>query len=124
MNVLLTQFGELHEYGASVLEFTDMEQEAEQIVAAIHRTAMREFVSRKLITVWDWEIRTKHMFEDNRLEVIKDVIVLPLGKVNRLKGCGYTTRKEVYDIFVLYHIKLNNWSPEHHYSKMNYKFKE
>lgn len=104
------------------LDFVGMGEKAEHLIGSIHRIAMREFLSRRIVTVWDWEIRTKHMFEDNGLVSIGEVVRLSLGHVNRLKGCGYKTRKEVYDIFMLYHLKLNNWSPEYHYSKTNYKF--
>lgn len=104
------------------IDFLSMGHNAEHMIASIHRIAMRELFSRRLVTVWDWEIRTRHMFENNKLYIVQDVITLSPGHVNRLKGCGYKTRKEVYDIFILYHIKLNNWSPEHHYSKANYKF--
>ena len=107
-----------------LIDFPRMEKDAEHMISSIHRIVIREFMSRSLLSMWDWEVRTQHMFEHNTLQNVQDVIVLPSRQVDRLQGCGYVTRKEVYDIFKLYHIKLNNWSPENHRSKMNYKFKE
>lgn len=120
--LLLTQFGELREYDAIPLLFEEMGAEVESIVASIHQTAMREFLSRDVVTMWKWEPRTEHMFDNNHLQSVAHVVDLSVGMVNRLKGCGYTTRKEVYDVFRMYHLKLNHWAPERHRSKANYKF--
>jgi hypothetical protein len=116
------EVGEAYENESSLVDFANMEEEAESIVECIHQMAYRELLSRTLLSMWGWEIRTKHMFENNRLQYIRDIITLPLGKVNRLVGCGYTTRKEIYDVFCMYHLKLKHWAPDLHFSKMNYKF--
>jgi hypothetical protein len=116
------QIGESYENEASLVDFTNIEEEAESIVECIHKMACQELLSRTLLSMWRWELRTIHMFEANHLQIISDVMRLQLGKVNRLKGCGYVTRKEVYDVFYLYHINLKHWSPELHHSKYNYKF--
>jgi hypothetical protein len=120
--LLLTQMGELREYEASLVDFDNMGEAVESIVECIHKMAMREFLSRSLESMWDWELRTKNMFINNHLYRIEDIATLPVGKVNRLVGCGYTTRKEVYDVFEAYHLRLKFWNPDRHYSKMNYKF--
>lgn len=114
--------GELREIHP--LQFPQMEQEAEHIIASLHRIAMTEFMSRTILSVWDWEVRTKHVFENNHIQYVKDVITLTIGQVNRLVGCGYKTRKEVYEIFTLFHIRLAHWSPEKHWNKNSYKFQE
>ena len=105
--------GEVKE--VSIVDFPNMEEKAEYIIGSIHRIAMSEFMSRDILSMWEWEVRTKSVFEHNHIHHIKDVVTLTLGQVNRLIGCGYKTRKEIYDIFVLYHIKLKNWSPEKHW---------
>jgi len=114
--------GELREYEASLVDFANMEEGAENIIECIHYMAYQELMSRTIISMWGWEVRTKHMFENNHLSSVGDVVSCQLGKVNRLKGCGYQTRKEVYEVFCMYHLKLKHWSPELHYSKANYKF--
>jgi hypothetical protein len=107
---------------SSLVDFTDFEEDVEGVVELIHQMAYQELVSRSILSMWGWELRTRHMFESNRLEYIRDIMALPLGKVNRLIGCGYVTRKEVYEVFCIYHIKLKYWMPELHWEKMNYKF--
>ena len=122
MILLLTQIGEMQENESSLVDFTNMEEEAESIVECIHQMAYQELLSRSISSMWGWEIRTKHMFEQNHLQVISDVVRLQLGHVNRLRGCGYVTRKEVYEVFCAYHLKLRHWAPELHWEKQNYKF--
>jgi hypothetical protein len=120
--LLLTQMGELREHEASLVDLTNIQEGIESVVECIHKVAMEELFVRNLKTMWDWEVRTKNMFKDNHLYKVGDVAMLPTGKVNRLIGCGYTTRKEVYDVFWTYHIRLKFWAPDKHYSKMNYRF--
>lgn len=108
----------------SVVQFPDMEEKAEYIINSIHRIAMTEFMSRKIVTMWDWEVRTKHVFENNHIEYVRDVVSLTMGQVNRLTGCGYKTRKEVYDVFTMFHVRLNHWSPEKHWKSGQYTFKK
>lgn len=122
MVLLLTQMGELREYESSLVDFGNMGDAAESIVECIHKMAYQEFMSRIITSMWGWEVRTIHMFSNNQLYHVGDIVKLPLGKVNRLVGCGYQTRKEVYDVFYMYHLKLKYWTPELHYSKNNYKF--
>lgn len=104
------------------MSFEIMQYEVSPLIESVHKIALNEFLSRTLVSMWDWEIRTQHMFQDNRLNMVNDVIVLPSKLVDRLKGCGYKTRKEVYDIFTLHHVKLHYWSPDKHWGKNNYKF--
>lgn len=121
---VLKHFAEIYENGASLVHLTNLTKEngVESLVELIHKVAMKELMSRSLESVWDWELRTKNMFINNHLHRIEDIITLPVGKVNRLIGCGYTTRKEVYDVFCMYHLRLKYWEPDKHYSKGNYKF--
>jgi hypothetical protein len=122
--LLIMEFEEMTDYEGSLVHLTDISGEdgVESIVECIHKIAMRELSSRSLESMWGWEVRTVHMFSNNHLYHVGDVVGLPLGKVNRLVGCGYQTRKEVYDVFCMYHLKLIHWIPELHYSKNNYKF--
>lgn len=92
------------------------------VIGYLHKISFRELMSRSIDSMWGWELRTKHMFENNKIQKIGDVTSLEVGKVNRLIGCGYKTRKEVYDVFCVYHLRLKNWSPNGHWEKMNYRF--
>jgi hypothetical protein len=109
---------------ASLIEFSELTEEdgIESVVELIHKTALQEFCSRDINSVWDWQTQTKGMFKSNFIYKVSDIIVLPAGRVNRLISCGYSARKEVYDVFCMYHLQLNTWKPEEHYSKKNYKF--
>jgi hypothetical protein len=111
-------------YELSLIDFVEITQEEgiESVIELIHKEALKEFMSRSVHSMWDWELRTKNMFINNHLYRIGDVAGLPVGKVNRLMGCGYTTKKEVYDVFYLHHLKLKFWNPDVPYTKMNYKF--
>lgn len=122
MILLLSHMGEMTDYEGSLIDFTNMGEEVESIVEWIHKLSFKELISRSIESMWDWEIRTKNMFVNNHLYKVGDITSLPLGKVNRLIGCGYTTRKEVYDVFFMYHLRLKFWEPDMHYSKMNYVF--
>lgn len=113
---------ELSDHEGSLVDFANMEGEAESIVECIHKMAYKELLSRSIESMWDWQMRTKNMFEHNALHRMGDVVSLSLGGVNRLMGCGYVTRKEVYEVFCVYHLKLKHWMPELHWEKMNYKF--
>lgn len=124
--VVIVTLSEIYEYndgyGSSLIDFTNMEEEAESIIECIHKLSFKELLSRSIESMWDWEMRTKNMFLNNHLHRVGDVTVLPLGKVNRLIGCGYTTRKEVYEVFEHYHLRLKFWEPNNHYTRANYKF--
>lgn len=111
-------------YELSLVDFVELEKEdgLESIVGHIHNIALKELTSRTLGSMWSWEVGTKRMFEYNKLEKVRDITALSIGAVNRLTGCGYKTRKEIYDVFCMYHLRLKHWSPELHYSKQNYKF--
>ena len=111
-------------YELSLVNLIDIGEEEgiESLVELIHKLAYNEFLSRRIDSMWDWELRTKNMFVNNHLHKVGDVAGLPIGKVNRLIGCGYITRKEVYDVFWMYHLRLKFWEPDKHYSKLNYKF--
>lgn len=119
VELILIQLGDKSEYNkCELLDFTLMGKEAEDIVVSIHQLAMTEFMSRDIFQVWDWEIRTKHVFKNNYIQQVRDVLVLTKSQVKQLVGCGRITQKEVYDIFKMFNIQLDNWrSP-------NYKFKE
>jgi DNA-directed RNA polymerase alpha subunit len=111
MHLLLTQFGELRENEVSLIDFTEMEEEVESIVECIHHMALKEFMSRTIQSVWGWEVRTQHMFDDNHIHTIQDIVSLSQMEVNNLTGCGRVTRKEVYEVLCMYHIKLKYWNP-------------
>lgn len=122
MILLITQLGELQEYEGSLVDFEEMGEAAESIVECIHHRALAELLSRSVESMWDWEVRTKNMFENNYLKTLQDVVSLSMGRVNRLVGCGYYTRKEVYEVFCLYHVKLQYWAPEMGREYKRYKF--
>ena len=100
-------------YELSLVNLIDIGEEdgIESLVELIHKLAYKEFLSRRIDSMWDWELRTKNMFINNHLHRIGDVTTLPVEKVKRLIGCGYTTKKEVYDVFFMYHLRLKFWNP-------------
>jgi len=119
MQLLLTQFGEMRENEASLIDFVTMGDEVESVVECLHRMALKEFMSRTLLGVWGWETRTQHMFEENQLHTVKDIVNLSQMQVNNLTGCGRVTKKEVYEVFCMYHVRLKYWETKRH---GNYKF--
>jgi hypothetical protein len=124
MDLLLYQFREPLNYDVSLVDFTNLTEEegVGSIVELVHKAVFQEMMSRSLESAWGWEVRTKHMFESNNLNTVGDVVLLKEGNVNRLIGCGYTTRKEVYEVFCMFHLRLKFWEPEKHRSRVNYKF--
>lgn len=105
-------------------DYTWLRHEAEEITDFIHAAAYVELLSRPVETMDDWSIRVKNMLLRNRLYIISDVVCLDLKQVNRLSGCGYKTRQEVYKVFREYGFSVESWMPGHYWERMNYSFTE
>lgn len=97
------------------------EHEMIEIIEFIHSVAYIELLSRDVMSVWPWGLRVEHMFLKNKLNTVSDVISLDLRQINRLLGCGYKTRKEVYDVFCSYGLKLQSWTPGHYWERMKFE---
>lgn len=113
----LGAIGEVHSYN-----FIHLGADAEEIVEFIHAVSYVELLSRPIETMDDWSIRVKNMLLRNRLIVVSDVVCLDLKQVNRLTGCGYKTRQEVYRVFNEYGFKVDSWMPGHYWERMSYRF--
>ena len=104
------------------IDFVGWEYGAEEAMEFIHAVAYVELLSRNVLVMWDWGARTQNMLLKNKLNTISDIMSLDLRQINRLSGCGYKTRKEVYDVFCSYGLKMAAWMPGHYWERMNYKF--
>ena len=94
----------------------------EPVVQLLHKMALKELLSRNVLSVWDWEIRTRHMFETNKMVVVGDLVHKTQEDVRKLIGCGDVTKKEVYEAFMTYHIRLKFWKSRIATSHNEYKF--
>ena len=92
----------------------------ESVVKLLHNTAIQELLSRNILSVWDWELRTKNMFQANKLKVVNDLVNKKQEDMKQIVGCGETTKKEVYAAFLMYHIRLKYWKPR--INEGDYKF--
>lgn len=118
--ITLGVIGEVRPY-----DITCMSYEAiEEVTDFLHAVGYVEMMSRPLETMEDWSTRVKMMFLRNRLIHISDVLSLTLKQVNRLTGCGYKVRQEVYQVMCSYGCKLDAWMPGHYWERMDYKFEE
>ena len=50
------------------------------------------------------------------------MVSLTQNQVNSLNGCGYKTRKEIYNACISYGLTVPQWTPGDYYDRMNYKF--
>ena len=104
------QYDQMH--GVYIDTVTVWEPEyVESVVKLLHNTAIKELLSRNILSVWDWELRTKNMFQANKMEVVNDLVNKKQEDMKRIVGCGETTKKEVYEAFLMYHIRLKYWKP-------------
>lgn len=116
--VVLGAIGECYPY-----DFTTMGWEAKEITDFIHECAYKELVNRNLHVSWGWSVRTKSMFLNNRLHTIGNVV--HLQSVNKLIGCGFKVRKEVYDVFRHeFSIELKQWHPDQYWKKFRFSEKD
>lgn len=116
--IVLGVIGEVKSYDISCMNY----EAIEEVTDFLHAVGYVEMISRPLETMEDWSIRVKNMFLRNRLIYISDVLSLDLKQVNRLSGCGYKVRQEVYQVMGSYGCKVEAWMPGHYWERMNYKF--
>jgi hypothetical protein len=100
------------------------ERELELIMQFIHNVAYTELISRSIESMCDWSVRAQNVFKRNRFESIGHILGVTKNQVHCLHGCGYKTRKEVYDVYKSYGLTLPNWEPGEYYDKFNYQFKD
>ena len=102
-------------------DFTDMGEEASWLMYKIHWLMKQELFSRSIMSLYDWSTRTTSMFIGNQLLTVGDVCTISLDNINKMHGCGFKTRKEIYFTFrYQFNIKLRQWNPDEYMDK--YKF--
>jgi hypothetical protein len=72
--IVLGHVSEIHQ-----MCFENWGEGAEHLIVSLHRIALSELLSRSIVSMWDWELRTKHMFRNNSLKCINDVTSLSIG---------------------------------------------
>lgn len=102
-------------------DFTILGEEAMPFVEVIHTFAYTELLSRPVLQMIDWSTRVQNMFMKNHLNLIKDVVMISEAHIQRLMGCGYKTRQEVFSIFKEYGIILEQWNPDKYWDKYSTK---
>ena len=106
--MILGERGEVMSY-----DFTEIGWEAQDMIEKLHVWARMELMCRDIMDVWDWSLRTRHMFENNNMTTIGNVAHIQLKQINNLPQCGFKTRREVYNIFFSeLNIKLHQWNPD------------
>lgn len=100
-------------------DFTEMGWDARSLVEQLHTMAYNELVTRKVMDSWLWSVRTRNMFQNNKIYSVGRVMHIKLDDVNALIGCGMKTRKEVYEVFGNeFGIVLEQWNPQHYWEKV------
>lgn len=106
--MILGERGEVMSY-----DFTEIGWDAQDMIEKLHVWARMELMCRDIMDVWDWSLRTRHMFENNNMTTIGHVAHIQLKQINNLPQCGFKTRREVYNIFFSeLNIKLHQWNPD------------
>lgn len=101
-------------------DFTDLGWEAKGLMESLHHILYGELMSRPSLTMWDWSIRTKNVFLRNKLLTVGNVVHVTIDTINNFYGCGYKTRKEVYNVFKEeLNMMLMNWSPDLYWAKFD-----
>lgn len=99
------------------------DEEIECIMGFVHKTAWQELLSRTIRSMAEWSSHAMTVFTENSMSQVGHVIVLTKNEVNRLRGCGYITRKEIYETYKLYGLVMPQWEPGHYYERMNNRYK-
>ena len=99
------------------------DEEIACIMDFVHGIAQQELVSRSVMSMAEWSLRARSVFINNDLSQVGHVIVLTKNEVNRLIGCGYITRKEIYDVYRSYGLQVPGWEPGYYYEKLNNRYK-
>ncbi len=100
-------------------DFTNLGWNALELIEALNKVLYDHLINRPLLEEADWSVRTRNMFLRNRLTKVGQVLFMDVDHVNRLAGCGYQTRKNVYEEFQKKGIDLPAWKPEKYWEKYN-----
>lgn len=99
------------------------EKEIRIVLDFIHHIAWKELLSRPIHSMKDWSARANTLFLEYDFVLIGHLAVLSKNEVVELNGCGYKTKKEIYDTCKSYGLTLPNWVPGTYYEeKPNYIF--
>ena len=96
----------------------------EEMIDFVHHTAWKELLSRSIKSMKDWSSRANNLFIEYNFRLIGHLVVLSKDEINQLHGCGYKTRKEIYETYKSYGLIMNNWMPGDYYERRNYVFKD
>jgi ERCC4-type nuclease len=88
----------------------------------VHNVTWKELLSRTIKSMHDWSSRVNTLCLQYDFNLIGHLVVLSKNEVNYLEGCGYKTRKEIYDVYKSYGLTMPNWQPGGYYEKKNYIF--
>lgn len=102
------------------IDFTTWGWGAKDIISQIYSIVFTELVNRDIFTVGDWSVRTKNMFLNNNIKKVMDLLEINLNgvqSVNNLIGCGFKTRKQIYERFKELNIELSSWNPDYYWTK-------
>lgn len=103
------------------VSFVEMGWETQWIIEKLHIIAYNELIHRNILTVFDWSLRTKNIFLHNNIRAIGHVICAELRYINNLVGCGFKSRREIYEVFNYeLGIKLNQWNPDLYMDKFQF----
>ncbi len=94
----------------------------EVLVDFVYRVMYRELLSRSIRSLHDWSSRVNTLFLRHNMVCVEHIVILSKNEVNRLSGCGYKTRKEIYDVCKSYGLDLPSWYPGDYYERKNYIF--
>jgi len=99
------------------------DEEVACIMEFVHKIAWQELISRTILSMAEWSSHAKTVFINHSFSQVGHIIILTKDEVNRLYGCGYMTRKEIFEVFKSYGIVLSGWEPGHYYEKRNCRYK-
>ena len=99
------------------------DEETACIMDFVHGIMWQELISRTIMSMAEWSSHAKTVFMNHSFNQVGHIIVLSKDEVNRLNGCGYMTRKEIFEVFKLYGLYMSSWEPGHYYERQNNRYK-
>ena len=99
------------------------DEEIACIMEFVHDIMWQELLSRSIRSMAEWSSHAQTVFTQNGFSQVGHIIGLTKNEVNRLKGCGYITRMEIYNIYKYYGLIMPQWEPGVYYEKQNNRYK-